>query len=129
MAFKLTKDDDAKLTSLKEKLNTEYDALRSSVDVFNDKVTDLQADVDGKLTTYNETLAEFKEFVDGIASKGREEIDEKSENWLQGDNGQAANDWVEIWEGADLEEVRIAFPDDVTVDFDDHGDIDLPSEA
>jgi oligoendopeptidase F len=129
MAFKLTKDEDAQLASFKEKLNTEYDALKSSVDVFNDKVTDLQTEVDGKLVAYNETLSAFKGFVDSIASDKRGEIDEKSENWLQGDNGQAANDWVEIWEGADLEEVSIAFPDDVTVDFDNHGDLDLPSEA
>jgi oligoendopeptidase F len=128
MAFKLSKSEDDKLVELKGAVSDAFQKLETSIDAYNGTLTRSQDEVIGKLNTYNETLSELHQFVEGVATKRREELDEKSDNWLEGESGQAAVDWIDIWEGVDLEEVSIAFPEEVVLDFENHGDIDLPSE-
>jgi hypothetical protein len=127
MAFKLNKDQDSKLDTLLQKLVGSYDNLKTSVEEYNTGLKELQSKVEGEVSKYNEDLSNLKSFVDEVTTEKREEFDDKSETWQEGENGQAAEEWISTWEGAELQEITLQFPDELEIDFDPE-DLDLPSE-
>jgi len=127
MAFKLNKDQDSKLNMLLEKLTTSYDGLKTVVEEYNTGLKELQSKVEREVSKYNEDLSNLKSFVDEVTTEKREEFDEKSETWQEGEIGQAAEEWISTWEGAELQEITLQFPDELEIDF-DPDDLDLPNE-
>jgi hypothetical protein len=127
MAFKLNKDQDSKLDTFLQKLVGSYDNLKASVEEYNTGLKELQSKVEGEVSKYNEDLSNLKSFVDEVTTEKREEFDDKSEAWQEGENGQAAEEWISTWEGAELQEITLQFPDELEIDFDPE-DLDLPSE-
>jgi hypothetical protein len=128
MAFKLTKAEETELEKLKTTLTDAYSGLEISVNDYNEKVEEVKDAVDSALATYNAALAEFRSFVEGVATSRRDEYDEKSDGWKEGDNGSTAEEWISTWEGADLEDAEIKYPDQLELEFDNHADTDLPGE-
>jgi len=128
MPFKLTKTEETEFEKLKMDLTNKYGEVEVTVSEYNEETEKVKAAVDTALATYNASLAEFRSFVDKIASERRDEYDEKSDGWKEGDNGSTAEEWVSTWEQADLEDAAITFPDDLELEFDNHADTDLPIE-
>jgi oligoendopeptidase F len=128
MAFKLTASEDAKLQKLKADLTEAYTEVETAVNDYNEHVQELHQSVDIAMVSYNATLSELRYLVNEISGDKRSEFDEKSDAWKEGDNGSAADEWISTWEGTDLEDATISYPDQLELEFDNHGDIDLPSE-
>jgi len=129
MAFKLDKTETAELEKLKKDVGEKFSLLETAVDEYNDKTEDLQGEVGTALATYNESLEAFRSFVNGIAEDRRDEFDDKSDSWKEGDNGSAAEDWISTWENAELDAGTIEFPDDLKIEFDNPSETELPTEA
>ena len=128
MAFKLTRDEENELEKLKKKLSEDYTAIDAALSSYNEELTALQEHVQEQINFYNNSLSELRSFAENIAAERRNEYEDKSESWQDGDNGQAADEWISTWENADLEDVAIEFPGELTIDFEDHAETDLPSE-
>ena len=129
MAFKLTKDEEAKLEELKSDLNLAYIQLEGTVSTYNEAEKALRDPVQGALNFYNERLSNLLTFVENVAEEKRAEFDDKSDSWKEGDNGSAVDEWISTWENVDLDDVSIEFPsDDLQIEFDNHADEELPTE-
>jgi hypothetical protein len=128
MAFHLTGAEKTKFEELKKKVAESFNAITSAVDNYNEEVDKLRDDVGTELTKYNEALAEFRDFVNGAAAEWREEYDEKSDGWKDGDNGSIADEWISTWESADLDDATLDFPAELQIEFEDHSELELPDE-
>lgn len=74
----------------------------------------LPADVNMSIRFYNAALLKAKVFTEAIAEKLREEYDEKSDSWKEGDRGQEADAFISEWESIDwdqIEEVAVLDPE------------------
>lgn len=99
MAFKLTKQEDARKSELEQELET-------LVGVVEDEKAELEAAMQKLIDDFNETVvAPLREkmqeaygFVEDIVNERQGEFDDKSERWQEGDRGQAAQDWLQTWE-------------------------------
>lgn len=128
MAFKLTRDEENELEKLKKKLSEDYTAIDAALSSYNEELIALQEHVQEQINFYNNSLSDLRSFAENIAAERRNEYEDKSESWQDGDNGQAADEWISTWENADLEDVAIEFPGELTMDFEDHAEADLPTE-
>jgi hypothetical protein len=129
MAFKLAKGEETRLDDLKKEIGALYVDIEVAVNEYNEREKELREPIETAVNAYNEKLALFRSFVEEVAAERRNEFEEKSETWQDGDNGQAADEWINNWENADLEDVAIKFPEEeLEVDFESHADIDLPVE-
>lgn len=128
MTFKLTKSEDDQLVKLKSDVSKAFSELEIAVNLYNKNMSALQDDLESQLVLYNQALAELRSFAGEVASDRRNEYDEKSDGWREGDDGSSNDEWISTWENADLEEVQISYPDQVEINFENAGDVDLPSE-
>jgi methyl-accepting chemotaxis protein len=128
MAFKLTKAEETKFEELRKTVSEAFGELTSSVENYNEEIDKLRDEVVSTLSNYNGKLAELRNFVDEVAAARRDEFDEKSDSWKEGDVGNAADEWISTWESADLDDGALEFPDELQIDFEDHSEIDLSSE-
>jgi hypothetical protein len=116
MAFKLNKQETERLAGFIESLTEASSKIEDAVAVFNDEMEKLKAPVEAALAAYNEILEEASGFAEDIAREADEAIAEKSDNWAEGERGQAAITYKDAWENVDLEQIELAFPDEFTVD-------------
>lgn len=116
MAFKLTKQDAARRDGFIESLTEASDKIEDAVAVFNEEMEKLKAPVEAALAAYNEILEEASGFAEDIARAADEAISEKTENWQEGERGQAAANYKDEWENADLSPVEVTFPDELEID-------------
>lgn len=128
MAFKLNKEQESRLNELRVSLSQAYDNVVSVVEDYNEVTSGPRISVEEELTEYNTKLAELKSFVDDIAAEKRDEFDDKSESWQEGDTGSTVDDWIATWENAELDEVKISFPEELSIDFENASEADLPTE-
>ena len=128
MAFKLNKGEEERLDQLKKAMDEKYAAIETILNDYNEQTNKLQEDIQEEIGNYNNSLAELRSFAEDVAAERRNEYEEKSESWQDGDNGQAADEWISTWENADLEDVAIEFPGELTIDFENHAETDLPGE-
>jgi hypothetical protein len=128
MAFKLAKNEEAQFEKLKSDVSEAYGKVEETVNNYIEEEAKLREPIDDELALYNQALAELRSFVNDVASNRRDEFDEKSDAWKEGDSGSAADEWISTWENADLEEVTLTYPDQLQLDFENQADTDLPIE-
>ena len=128
MVFKLSKNEENDLENKKGAAGVAFKNLSDAIEIYNTKHNETKEDVEKTLEAYNTALTELKSFVDGIAEDKRSEHDDKSDSWKEGDAGGTADEWISTWENADLEEVTLTIPEEITIEFDNAGEIDLPVE-
>lgn len=114
MSFRLSKKEVDRLGELRKTLRNDRELLTVSYDV---RIAEMLAAVDGynKLVAeHNERLVYARTFVTEIASRFRDDYDERSERWQESEAGQNASAFVEDWENAQLDDVepmRLLIPD------------------
>jgi hypothetical protein len=131
MAFKLSKADAERRAAYIESLTDLRGKLEDAISGFNAAVDELKAPVTTILEAYNAELEEARGFIEDIARGADEEIDDKSEKWRDGERGQAATQWKDEYENADLSNFEITFPEELPGDLPDHPETldGLPEEA
>jgi hypothetical protein len=130
MAFRLIKTEETRLNELQTTITEAYGNLESAVAEYNEKETELRTPVNSALATYNVALGELRSFAQNIATEKRGEFEDETESWQESETGQSVDEWINSWEMADLEDVSIAYPDELQLSFESHTDeIDLPLES
>lgn len=126
MGFELNKTETDEFEELKSDVSAAYFNISKAVEKYNDSREQLKFEVEKTVEKYNNALEKLREFVDKIAGKKREEWNDKSKAWQEGDRGQEINEWIEAWENKDLDSVSVPeTPDAMEINFEDHGDNDL----
>jgi len=131
MAFRLNKKESAQRVDHVNAIELAGVKLSTAICEYNEVVGAAREALQEAVNAYNETLGEARDFVEDIASSRREDFDNKSERWKEGENGSAAETFTSAWEGIELEE----FDPEVAQDIDEpdlphRDDIEnLPEEA
>jgi phosphosulfolactate phosphohydrolase-like enzyme len=119
MALKLTKKESnqkhAFVTTLRN-IETDVAALLTKgpavIDVINARVE-----------KYNECLEDATSFVEEIASRLRDEFDEKSEKWQESERGSEIGEFIYEWENVSLDTAdKIDEADFTTYEFPSYSD-------
>jgi hypothetical protein len=125
MAFRLTDDEEKRYEELKDELYGAYDSIEGAVYDYNEAEKELREPIEDTLTDYNKALSNLRDFVKKTAFEKRGEY----ESGDLPENASAVDAWIREWEDADLDEVEIKYPEEtLEVNFDNHADIDLPTE-
>lgn len=107
---KLNKTQQATHSSLVDKLSTERTAVEEKIAAFNEKRSELWAEVTASLESFNTALAEARDFRDGITGDMESYSGDRSERWQEGDAGQAYESWKDTWESANLDDIDLDEP-------------------
>lgn len=99
MAFSVTK---AEKLQLKAKRTDAEFAWKKYVEAMHAAQDALEA--------YNERRADLLEVVEEIGKRMREDFNDKSEAWQEGERGEAAGEFIGQWEDVQVDE-----PDDLSV--------------
>lgn len=130
MSFSLTKDEAQELAILITRLETAKDEISSAVQSYNEAIEPLRIPVEEAVTAYNSILEEARALVTGITEKAESAFGDKSEKWQDGDQGQEVREWIDSWDGIELDDVDYQWPDDLSIDLPTYDtDLrDLPTE-
>jgi len=93
MAFKLSRQQMARRELLIEQLRDGHAALETAIQIFNDAV------------------ARAKDLVEEVGGDWRNQFDDMSESWQEGDKGQEVEQLVADWESMEFFDAEAA-PDD-----------------
>lgn len=125
MTTKFSKQDSKRIADLIGKLG----AQRDVIEAMWEPLAEMIDKINGEIDAYNEIVTEANGVVEDIASEVESYIDDKSDNWRDGERGSAMQDWLGELQNATLEEVeQIEVPEQPTLDHD--GTLEnIPEEA
>ena len=106
MAIKLTKYENEHRDELVADLEVAASVLHEEMEEVSRLINEANEIATAAYAEYNETLANAREFAQDIASRLREELDARSEKWLESDKGQAATEMVERWESDEFDDLE-----------------------
>jgi hypothetical protein len=120
MAFRLSKKEHSTREDLIDRLRTAKEAF--------DAAQEAGEGIPERLAEFIVVLGEAESFRDEIATRWREDYDEKSETW-QEEKGDDVNRLIEDWEEADFTDPPLGEPEEL--DLEDYAQIleDLDTEA
>ena len=125
MAFKLTADEKKLRIKHSNALAAGRDTLQAVIDKVNESIAHANDTIAAALDTYGEIVEEARGFVTDIVSQAEDDFSEKSERWQEGDNGQAAREWIDTWESLELEDATAEDIAEIECEIPDHaGDFD-----
>ena len=113
MAFKLSKAESKRRDGLVAEIEIAAGKLSDAVTAFNETLAQAREALEQARDAYNDTLEQAREFAEDIASSREAEISERSERWQESEKAQAAQAFVESWQGIDLDPVDIDMPEDL----------------
>lgn len=133
MAFKLSKAQIKERADLTAVLREAGEAYNRAAEVFNAAVEAAWDGLHVAQLNYNAAISDAQQFCADLAEDKRDEYDDKSERWQNGDTGQAASDWIDAWDVVEFEELDTEKPEPVDL-IEDTSDLpgrieDLPEEA
>lgn len=117
---KLSKSDIKLKDEIAAKLRDLGEKLKAAIATYNEKLEEIKAPVEDAVSAYNAAVQEWEEFRGGIADTQENHFDGKSENWQEGQRGQAYSEWKDQW-AEEAEEVEVEFPEPL-----DEPDLALP---
>lgn len=123
MAFKLTRDELKQKQEHIDKLTESFHGLEAAIEIYNSGLSALRDKLREEISTYNDSLSEAKDFMADIASDRDSEFSDKSERWQEGEKGQAAQEWYQEWENAELDEFDPELPDDIEFNGENPADV------
>ncbi len=119
--MKLNKTELKQREDILTRLQQAKDRLEEGVNAFNENMQRFQDELMGDVDAYNNILCEAKEFAESIGSRIDEEVADKSEKWQESDKAVAIEEMKNNWEGLDLEELDVEFPNELDLSL-DHAD-------
>jgi chromosome segregation ATPase len=112
---RLSKSDQATLTELVRKLESQESKVEEAVNELNSVIASHLETVESAIEAYNEVVRDANEFRDNINTEQNEFFSEKSEKWQEGEKGDAYSSWMGEWEN-ELPEATIELPAEVQVE-------------
>lgn len=123
MAFKLSKSEEKQRQDFIETLRTKQEGLQAKQEEFQ-KETDPEAKEKARqqitviLAEILVAIEETETFRDEIATRLRDEYDEKSEKWQESDKASEVDSMISDWENASFEEPELENPE--TMELEDY---------
>lgn len=114
MAFKITKAEEKRIAEIAGRLSAKFDGINAIIEK-------MKSEIDDELVEYNEIREELRGVLEDIHSEKESEYEDKSDNWREGDRGEATYSWIE-----GLSDIMNEFADDLELDLD--LEIDKPDE-
>ncbi len=108
----LSADDSKRRDGYVSELQELHGKLVDAIAVYNAALAVARGELMLAYNAYNSTVNEAKGFADDIASVNQEIYDERSEKWQESEKGEAAKEWIDEWESAELEEFEDPFADE-----------------
>jgi hypothetical protein len=105
MAFKITKQEQARLQEIADRVAEERLAFDTAVDEANAAIEDIYSALNERITRYNEMLEEGRGVIEDIHSERQSDFDDKSERWQEGERGEATREWLDKLD-SDKEEIE-----------------------
>lgn len=105
MAFRLGKGEIKQQGQLVSNLHESYAKVSDAIATFNEELEKLFHPVEDAINAYNQLVADAGGFASDIASRMRDEFNDKSDNWQSGDTGSAVSEFIDQWEGFEATEV------------------------
>lgn len=96
-----------------EELEAARNILCDAVDEYNTKIAELWTPVSEALEKYNGIAADAQNWRDEIVSQMDDYLSERSEKWLEGNTGQAYQEWKDSWESLSIETFDIEQPEGI----------------
>lgn len=118
----LTKDDRSTRTTLCTRLHDTYVALETSVETLATSLESAWSAVIEAQDAYNAAVDEANAWREEVASAIQWTIDEHSDRWQESTTGQAYQQWLAEWEGADLERIDLQMPETPNLEVDDQSE-------
>ena len=123
MAFKLSKSEEKQRQDFIETLRTKQEELQAKQEEFQNE-TDPEAKEKARqqitviLAEILVAIEETETFRDEIATRLRDEYDEKSEKWQESDKASEVDSMISDWENASFEEPELENPE--TMELEDY---------
>lgn len=112
--MKLTKQEQKDQARLAESLRAAETEVTVQFERLLEALQVAPGAVNSAIRTRNLIAKEAAAFAEGVHDRLREEFEEKSEGWQEGDVGQEASGLIEEWDSVDIgevEEVQIVEPE------------------
>ncbi len=122
MAFNIAKKDQKRIEEIIDLLKTQEQAIQTAVFDYNEVVNEARGKVDDELAVLNEIREELRGVIEDIHSEKEGEYDDKSDNWRDGERGEATREWISVIEEfkSELEnEIEIEAVEDMVFDISD----------
>ncbi len=112
----LTSKQVEQLSDLQAKLQSSSQKVESAIADFNANVNELWGDlVLDSVNKYNNLVKQAQDFAEATAGNIQNYYNSQSEDWQQGNEGDAYQDWIDEWDEADLQEIEPVMPDETDV--------------
>ena len=95
---KLTKSHLQDRDKHRDALDSAYDKLEEAVQAYNDALNEKWASVKEALEEYNQAVEDTNSWAADIVSEMDDYMGNKSDTWLEGEKGQAYEEWKQAWE-------------------------------
>jgi hypothetical protein len=95
MAFKLTKDEMARIAKGQEILTSMREGLEEVINGANEAIGPIIDQVNYAITSWNEARQTVYDFLEDIVNEHEDAFDEKSEKWQEGERGEATREWID----------------------------------
>lgn len=113
---RLDKDDTQRKAALADELDAAYTALDAAIADYNLAVATKWIPVQSAIDNFNEVTERAQGFRDDVARQIEDYMGERTEKWLEGERGQAYEEWRSAWDSAQLGTIELVQPDDIDLD-------------
>lgn len=129
MSIKLTKQEQKEHAQLAEELKHHNQRVRFELAALLEALRLAPIALNVAIQLRNGVAKRVETFAEEVHDRMRDEFEEKSERWQEGDAGQEASSLIEEWDGVNVEEFEEVVIVEPEVDGEDgEGFADLPSE-
>jgi uncharacterized protein YukE len=108
----LTREQIQTKLNLAQRLSEVGEELQDAITRHNLLLDAAHTEIEALAGRYNEVRQEAQDFIEGIHEEQEAYSSDRSDQWREGDAGQAYEEWKDAW-GIDLEEVGITLPDEI----------------
>jgi hypothetical protein len=127
MTFKLIKLDIQERDALAAAYNLASEELKAQIELYNENARILFGEVEAAARALEQARDDAIAWAQSIGADAQEEYRNKTEKWQEGDTGQDAATWANLYEEFDIEPVEVEFeeieepdiPEDVFEDLPD----------
>lgn len=123
MAFKVKKEEAARLTALAIQLEAKAERVRQAIVTFNSEKVRLFEFVTDAVNAYNALVEVTQGLVGDLGSEFDSEFDDKSETWQDGDRGSIVREWIDTYVDAELETLEVDEPEDLETPDMEHAEV------
>ena len=106
MSIKLTKQEQKEHAQLAEELKHHNERVRLEFAALLEALRHAPIALNVAIQLRNVVAKRAEAFAEAVHDRMRDEFDDKSERWQEGDAGQEASSFIEEWDGVNVEQFK-----------------------